>query len=88
MKNTDQTWFDVVGDFHSDALHVAERFTPVDADMIEYEAVITDPKVYTRPWTMALRFERIKDYGSELWEEACHEGNERTLDLMLKRPGR
>ena len=87
-NNNDQTWFDVVGDFHSDALHVAERLTPVDADTIEYEAVITDPKVYTRPWTMALRFERIKDYGSELWEEACHEGNERTLDLMLKRPGR
>ena len=87
-NNNDQTWFDVVGDFHSDAMHVAERFTPVDADTIEYEAVITDPKVYTRPWTMALHFERIKDYGSELWEEACHEGNERTLDLMLKRPGR
>ena len=87
-NNNDQTWFDVVGDFHSDALHVAERFTPVDADAIEYEAVITDPKVYTRPWTMALRFERIKDYGSELWEEACHENNQRTLDLMLKRPGR
>ena len=87
-NNNDQTWFDVVGDFHSDALHVAERFTPVDADTIEYEAVITDPKVYTRPWTMALRFERIQDYGSELWEEACHENNQRTLDLMLKRPGR
>ncbi len=87
-NNNDQTWFDVVGDFHSDALHVAERFTPVDADAIEYEAVITDPNVYTRPWTMALRFERIKDYGSELWEEACHENNQRTLDLMLQRPGR
>jgi len=88
-NNNDQTWFDVVGDFHSDALHVAERFTIVDADAIEYEAVITDPNVYTRPWTMALRFERIKDYGSdELWEEACHEANEPTLELMLNRPGR
>ncbi len=87
-NNNDQTWFDVVGDFHSDALHVAERFTPVDANAIEYEAVITDPKVYTRPWTMALRFERAQDYGSEIWEEACHENNQRTLDLMLRRPGR
>ena len=87
-NNNDQTWFDVVGDFHSDALHVAERFVPVDANTIEYEAVITDPKVYTRPWTFALRFERFQDYGSELWEEACHENNERTLDLMLRRPGR
>ena len=87
-NNNDQTWFDVVGDFHSDALHVAERFVPVDANTIEYEAVITDPKVYPRPWTFALRFERFQDYGSELWEEACHENNERTLDLMLRRPGR
>jgi hypothetical protein len=86
-NNNDQTWFDVVGSFHSDALHVAERFTPVSADTIAYEAVITDPKVYTRPWTFALPLNRIKDYGSELWEEACHENNQRTLDLMLKRPG-
>jgi hypothetical protein len=87
-NNNDQTWFDVVGDFHSDALHVQERFTPVDADTIAYEAVMTDTKVYTRPWKMALRFLRMKDYGSELWEEACHENNQRTLEMMLKRPGR
>jgi hypothetical protein len=87
-NNNDRTWFDVVGSFHSDALHVAERFTPVSADTIAYEAVITDPKVYTRPWTFALPLNRIKGYGSELWEEACHENNQRTLDLMLERPGR
>lgn len=87
-NNNDQPWFDVVGSFHSDALRVAERFTPLNADTIEYEAVITDPKVYTRPWTMKLRFQRIKDYGTELYEEACYENNGRTLDLMLNRPGR
>lgn len=87
-NNNEHTWFDVVGAFHSDALHVAERFTPVSADRIEYEAVITDPKVYTRSWKMVLRFERIKDYGSELYEEACLEDNERTLRMMLERPGR
>ena len=87
-NNNDQPWFDVVGSFHSDALRVAEHLMPVDADTIEYEAVITDPKVYTRPWTMKLRFRRIKDYGSELYEEACFESNGRTLDLMLNRPRR
>lgn len=87
-NNNDQTWFDVVGSFHSDALHVAERMTVVDADTIEYEAVMTDPKVYTRPWKIALRFVRNKDYGPELWEEACHENNERSLDLMLNRSPR
>ena len=84
-NNNDQTWFDVVGSFHSDAMRVTERLTPINADTIAYEAVITDPKVYTRPWTFALRFNRLKDYGSEIWEEACHENNERTLELMLKR---
>ena len=38
----------------------------VDADTIKYEATIEDPKVFTRPWTMALRFERDKGYGNEL----------------------
>ena len=51
-----------------------------------HRAVITDP-VYTRPTTMKLTFERTKDYGSELYEEACFETNERTLELMLTRPG-
>ena len=87
-NNNDQPWFDVVGSFHSDALRVAERITPIAADTIEYEAVITDPKVYTRPWTMKLRFQRIRDYGTELYEEACFENNQRTLELMLNRPGR
>jgi hypothetical protein len=87
-NNNDQTWFDIVGDFHSDALHVAERFTRVNLDTIEYEAVITDPKVYTRPWKMALRFERMKDPKLEMWEEACYENNWNSLEGMLKRPGR
>jgi hypothetical protein len=87
-NNNDQTWFDIVGDFHSDALHVAERFTRVSLDLIEYEAVITDPKVYTRPWKMALRFQRMKDPGLEMWEEACYENNWNSLEGMLKRPGR
>ena len=87
-NNNDQPWLDVVGTFHSDALRVAERFVPVNADTIDYFAVMTDPKVYTRPWTLKLTFRRIKDYGSELYEEACVEGNEPNLDAILKRPGR
>jgi hypothetical protein len=87
-NHNDQTWFDIVGDFHSDALHVAERFTRVSEDAIEYEAVITDAKVYTRPWKMALRFERMKEPNLEMWEEACYENNWNSLEGMLKRPGR
>lgn len=87
-NHNDQTRFDVVGDFHSDALRVDERFVLVDPDTIQYTATIEDPTVFTRPWTMAFRLVRDKEYGDELWEEACYEGNARTLELMLNRPGR
>ena len=51
---TDQTWFDRCGNFHSDALHVVERYTPIGANHINYEVTIEDPKVFTRPWKMSM----------------------------------
>ena len=70
----DKTWFDMSGNFHSDAIHVVERYTPVDADTINYEATIEDPKVYTRPWKIAFGLRRNKQAGFELMEFACVEG--------------
>jgi len=83
-NHTDRTWFDVVGTFHSDALHVVERFTFVDPNTIHYEATITDPKVFTRPWTIAFPIIRNTQRGFERLEMACHEG-ERGVGLMLRR---
>ena len=51
----DQTWFDRAGNFHSEALHVVERFTPRSPDVLEYQATIEDPKVFTRPWKIRCR---------------------------------
>ena len=73
-NHNDRTWFDHVGSFHSDAMRVVERWTVVDPDRIEYRATIEDPKVYTRPWTLALTFGR-DDPGREHWEHAACEGN-------------
>ena len=60
----DQTWFDRAGNFHSEALHVVERYTPVSQYHLMYEVTIEDPKVFTRPWKMRMplyrRFERDK----------------------------
>ena len=77
-------WFDIVGNFQSDGLHVVERFTFVNSDRIHYEATIEDPKLYTRPWKLAVPLLRVKDPGYELFEFACHEGN-RAPELMLAR---
>ena len=38
----DRTWYDTVGNFHSDVEHVVERFTPVDTTTINYEATVDD----------------------------------------------
>jgi hypothetical protein len=65
-----KTWGNEVGDVFSYAEHVVERFKPVNADMVEYEATITDPIVYTRPFTIAMSLKRLK---GELMEAACHE---------------
>jgi hypothetical protein len=60
QHHNDRTWFDMAGNFHSEALHVVERYTMVDADTIQYEATIEDPAVFTRPWTIAMPLHRHK----------------------------
>ena len=68
----DQTWFDRAGNFHSDALHVVERYTRTDADHLLYEATIEDPKVFTRPWTMRMPLYRRQDANAQLLEFECY----------------
>ena len=53
-----ETWLDRAGNFHSEALHVVERWTLLDANTIEYEATVEDPKVFTRPWTLNVLLDR------------------------------
>lgn len=70
-----KTWFDHAGNFFSDAVHVVERLTLFDTNAMYYEAVIDDPKVYTRPWTLVSGMRRSTQEGYETWENACHEGS-------------
>lgn len=78
---------DMVGDFYSSSAHFVERFTRVDDNTISYEATVTDPAVYTQPWTLNIRFQRshADDPRYELWEDACHEG-ERSADRLVISP--
>ena len=67
----EQTWFDQAGNFHSDALHVVERFTPIDATHMNYEVTLEDPKVYTRPWKMNMTIYRRLERGAQLFDYDC-----------------
>ena len=65
-----KTWLNEGGEVVSYAEHVVERFTPTGPDKIAYRATVDDPVVYTKPWTIAVSFNREK---FELTEAACHE---------------
>ncbi|MBI2185775.1 MAG: hypothetical protein HYU37_01485 [Acidobacteria bacterium] len=66
------TWFDRTGTYHSEALHVVERYTLVDADHINYEVTIEDPRVFTRPWTMRMLVYRRKEPNLQLLDYDCY----------------
>ena len=67
----DKTWFDRAGNFHSDALHVVERWTSAGPDVLQYEATIEDPKVFTRPWKMSFPLYRRLDRNAQFLEFKC-----------------
>jgi hypothetical protein len=66
----DRPWLDATGVFHSEAMHLVERYTMTDANTIRYEATITDPKVFTRPWKINVPLSRRADI-DRLLEHQC-----------------
>jgi hypothetical protein len=72
-NHNDQTWLDAAGNFHSDALRVFERYTPMGANHINYEVTIEDPKVFTRPWTMTMPLYRRLEKNAQLLDYDCLE---------------
>jgi len=72
-SQNDRTWFDRAGNFHSDAIHVVERYTPVSPYHMTYEAIIEDPKVFTRPWKMSMPLYRHIEKNAQLLEFKCVE---------------
>jgi len=69
----DLSWFDRAGNFHSDALHVIERFTARSAETLMYEVTIEDPKVFSRPWKMSMPLYRRVERNVQLMEFRCVE---------------
>ena len=73
MDLNDQTWLDMAGNFHSEAMHVVERYTRTGPDTLRYDATIEDPKVFARPWTMRVVLDRHKEPGFRITEDECEE---------------
>ena len=84
----DQTWFDRAGNFHSDALHVVERFTPRSPETLTYDVTIEDPNVFTRPWKMSMPLYRRVESNARLMEFRCIEFAEDLLYGHLRKPGK
>ncbi len=82
---TPYTWLDRAGNFHSDALHVVERYTPIHRDAMRYEVTIEDPKVFTRPWRMSMPLYRRLEDDRQLAEFRCVEMVEETIYGHLRK---
>lgn len=81
----DQTWFDRAGNFHSDALHVIERYTRTGPETLNYEATIEDPKVFSRPWKMRMPLYRRQEKDAQLLEYNCVEFAEELMYGHLRK---
>ncbi|HEY7444656.1 MAG TPA: hypothetical protein VH701_19660, partial [Vicinamibacterales bacterium] len=60
-------------------LHIVERFTRVSPGRIDYEVVVNDPTTWTRPWTAMIPLKLTQE---EIYEFACHEGNEGMVGIL------
>ena len=80
----DWSWLDSKGTIHSDAMSLVERFEIVDAKTMNYRVTVTDPKVLTRPFTMAFTMKQAHAPGDghQIMETACVEG-ERALEAIV-----
>ena len=68
-----ETWFDRSGNYHSNSIRVEERYTATGENHLQYEATITDPEIFERPWTIRLPLYRRVDENMQLLEFKCVE---------------
>ena len=71
-------------------MHLIERLTRLDSDTVAYEYTVTDPTVYTAPYTVMMPLRRTD---GPIFEYACHEGNYGLYGILagareLERQGR
>ena len=69
----DSTWFDRAGNFHTADMKVVERYTPTGPGVMRYEAEITDPEIFTRPWKMSMNLYKHVGDDARLQQFKCVE---------------
>lgn len=69
----DSTWFDRAGNHHSADMTVVERYTPTGPNVMRYEATITDPATFTRPWKISMNLYRKVGEDARLGQFKCVE---------------
>tara|TARA_B100000900_G_C20572302_1_gene713761 strand:+ start:834 stop:1727 length:894 start_codon:yes stop_codon:yes gene_type:complete len=88
IEVTDQvpeTWLDHAGNHHSEALRVTERYTHIGPNLIQYEATLEDPNVYTHAWSVSFPLYRRVDDNMQLLEFKCVEFTEELLYGHLRK---
>ncbi len=88
LKDAPWTWLDTAGHQHSDALHVIEHFRPGTGGKVDYDFVVDDPKMYTKPWANSRPLTPLKPARGlpDLIEYNCSENNRDVNHLMSTKP--
>lgn len=81
----EETWFDRAGNHHSDALKVTERYSAIDANTLQYQATIEDPKVFSRAWSISMPLYRRREPNMQLMEYKCVEFAEELMYGHLRK---
>jgi len=63
-------------------LHLVERFTRVDSDLVTYEVTVEDPTVWEIPWTVEIPLTEVDNKMNQIYEAACHEGNYAMVSIL------
>jgi len=81
----DRSWFDRAGNYHSDELHVVERFTATSPDHLNYEATIEDSQTFTRPWKISMPLYRRMEKNLQILDFRCVEFSEELIYGYLRK---
>jgi hypothetical protein len=73
LSFNDQTWLDKAGNYHSDQLHVVERYTRTSPTTLEYEATISDPKVFSKEWKIKVPMTLDNKPNARIMEYECQQ---------------